>query len=413
VDLTLFTESKPGMLIPITSPVQDWAFVPAPLPPPSWTVSLDLRDQLLEATAKLGMLDGIGQTLPNPELLLRPLQEREALQSSALEGTYATPEELMLFAKNPREARSEQDPVNAWREVWNYSQALKEGIEQLRTYPLSLNVLKRMHFVLMDGVRGREKTPGEFRKIQVAIGSDRRFVPPPAPRLLDLLTDLERYVNAPQDRLPDLIRAFLVHYQFEAIHPFTDGNGRIGRAALAIMIYRSLGHAEPWLYLSAFFEKHKDEYIEKLFRVSTVGAWDDWISFCLRATYQQASDSIVRCKMMRQLREQYLARVQTTASARTHGIVEGLFASPSISVTEAARRFSVSYKTAKSDIMDLARAGVLRKVPDHYPTMYYAWELFRIAYDEHPTFASNSDINAAAQSAVSSVDLQSEETPEP
>lgn len=392
MDPSKFTKNRTGEVVQITTPIRDYAFIPFRLPP-SWEPPQETIDLLIEAVGRLGTLNGIGRTLSDPELLLQPLQHREALQSSALEGTYATPEEMLLFAKNPREAKSERDPVNSWREVFNYQNCLTAGIERMATLPLSLRVIRDMHEILMRGVRGRDKTPGSFRVGQNAIGSTHRFIPPPAAHLGDLLSNLEHYINAPSDELNALIRAFLVHYQFEAIHPFNDGNGRIGRALLALMIYRDFGHAHPWLYLSAYFERHRDEYIDHLFRVSSNGEWNQWCDFCLRATISQADDSIQRCDLLGELRSRYHQRIEGAATPRTGHLIERLFSETSLSVTEHASRCGVAYKTARSDIRALVKVGILKKIPDHYPAVYYAWEIFRIAYNEVPEFASPDEID--------------------
>ena len=222
----------------------------------------------MEAREAIARLDGVGRHMPNHNLLLRPLQQREALRSSSMEGTYATPEELLLYQAEPREPRSSDDRVNAWREVFNYGQALTAGKEILdEGYPLSLQLIRTLHAELLRGVRGEEKAPGEFRQRQVQVGAGGRFIPPPAHYLPECLEALEQSLAA-QTGIDPLIRAFMVHYQFEAIHPFNDGNGRVGRLLLSLHIYRSMELGSPWLYLSPFFERHKDDYIDSLFRVS-------------------------------------------------------------------------------------------------------------------------------------------------
>ena len=174
MDSSLFSPKSPGKVVQISG--GEHAFLPDPLPP-DWEFPADLWPLLAEAKQQIGILEGIGRLLPNPGILLRPLEDREAIRSSSLEGTYATPKELLLFELSPREAESPSDPVNDHREVWNYRVALRHGIES--ELPLSLRLLKEMHALLLDGVRGRDKNPGNFRSIQVAIGSSFRFVPPP------------------------------------------------------------------------------------------------------------------------------------------------------------------------------------------------------------------------------------------
>lgn len=384
MDIRRFDRSKlTGTLVPITD---DWAFVPAPLPPKGWSVELSLWPLLSEAKAELAELNGVGRTLPNPEILLRPLQNREALRSSSLEGTYATPQELLLFELDPEaapSAKASAHQVNSWREVYNYARALTVGTDLLQNYPLSLRVIRSMHDTLMRGVRGNECDPGEFRRVQVHIGADRRYVPPPHPELDDSLDKFEKYLNL-ESELDPLARAFLTHYQFEAIHPFRDGNGRVGRALLSLTIFKWLNHRHPWLYLSPFFEKHKDEYIDRMFNVSATGAWDAWIEFCLKATIEQCRDASRRCDELIQVRKDFHARLESAAkkSERSYQIVEMLFTNPMLDVGEVRKRFSVTYPTAKTDLERLSELGIVEALKDYSPRTYVATKVFDIAYQE-------------------------------
>jgi Fic family protein len=189
-----FTESRAGELVELTVPYHDWAFVPAPLPP-DWELPRDLWPLLAEARQAVGTLDGIGRTLPNQDLLLRPLQQREALRSSSLEGTHATPQQLLLFEMDPRPPRSEHDRSNAWLEVSNYGHALREAHNYLLESPLSEAFTRALHEWLLKGVRGDDKSPGQYRECQVYIGSDRRFIPPPPTHLAACLEALAPYMR--------------------------------------------------------------------------------------------------------------------------------------------------------------------------------------------------------------------------
>lgn len=382
MDIKRFTGEKTGQLVEITVPNKDWAFIPDPLPP-KWVFPDSLTPLLVEARAELGKLDGIGRTLPHPQLLLSPLQNREALLSSSLEGTYATPEELLLFEMNPREPTSEDDPANAWLEVSNYGRALRRGLALLKDLPFCLRLIRELHQTLLSGVRGRDKSPGQFRTSQVYIGSDKRFIPPPPHYLAESLHWFEKYLNNEHLTYDPLVECYLMHYQFECIHPFLDGNGRVGRSLLSLMVHTRLDMSMPWLYMSAFFEKHKDEYIEKLFRVSTEGAWAQWIEFCLRGTVEQATDSIRRCDELGNLIKRFHKKCEGLGN-RAHPIVEGLFATPIITAPELAQRFGVTYPTAKSDIDELVRLDVLKEIPNTYPKTFYCPSIFQIAYGENP-----------------------------
>jgi len=383
VDKSVFSTESPGYLVPIeVNDETDWSFVPHPLPaefklePESWPL-------LLKAKEELARLDGVGRHLPNQELLLRPLQQREALTSSSLEGTYASPEQLLLYGIDPREPSSEKDPVNAWREVFNYGRALTHGQQQLdEGYPLSLALVRQLHQSLLGGVRGADRTPGEFRKTQVHIGSTRRFIPPPPLEVQRCLGELEEQFGSTPDIDP-LVRCFMLHYQFETIHPFNDGNGRVGRLLLSLMIYKWCGLHSPWLYLSAFFERYKDEYINNLFNVSAKNRWSTWIDFCLRATISQSIDSIHRIDRLVVLRQDYHDRtVNLSSASRLHSIIEDLFAQPLVVVSRLARTYSVTYPTASADIHRLVKVGILKELPDTYPKTYFAPEVMNIAYQD-------------------------------
>lgn len=386
MDPKRFTESMLGRLVRIDAPRPDHAFIPEPLNP-SWGLSQDLWRLLVNARAALAKLDGVGQHMPNHQLLLRPLQGREALRSSSLEGTYATPEELLAYQIDPREPSSRDDPVNSWREVLNYNKALDLGTKLLQEgLPLSLRLIRQVHEQLLSGVRGENRTPGEFRCRQVQIGVEARFVPPPPQEMQICLNDFERYLHT-ESEIDPLIRAFMAHYQFETIHPFLDGNGRVGRLLLSLTIYEWLKLGNPWLYMSAFFERHKDEYIDILFRVSTHGDWTRWLSFCLTGVVEQCTDAIGRFERLVKLRDDYHQRVATTGGAvRLNQLVDGLFEAPAVTVPQVAKRFEVTYPTAKSDITRLVRLGILREGPEMmYPKTFFAPAILDTAYrDEWP-----------------------------
>lgn len=378
MDATKFTPQKTGTLVEIQVPGRDWAFIPNPLPP-EWAFPERLWPLLVKARESLGRLDGIGRTLPNPELLLKPLEKREALHSSSLEGTYASPQELLLFEIDPQEPKSEGDPRNAWLEVSNHSRALRQGMKLLEELPFCLRLIRELHATLLKGVRGKERTPGEFRTCQVHIGSDRRYIPPPANHLQACLDAFEKELNQRDAKYDPLVRCFLLHYQFEAIHPFLDGNGRIGRVLMSLLTYKWCDLSMPWLYMSAFFERYKDEYIDNLFRISSEGDWETWIEFCLRGTIQQAEESIRRCDAFRILKDRFIQEAGQT-SVRAHVIIEDLFTSPVVTIPALRDRHSVSYPTAKADVTGLLEKGVLQEIPDTRPKAYFSPAIVDIAY---------------------------------
>ncbi len=382
MDPKLFVKSASGSMVPIPrDPVtgNEHAFIPWPLPP-EWEFSNRLWPLLADAKHQLGILEGLGRTLPNPTILLRPLEDRDAIKSSRLEGTYVTATELLVFEMQPRESKSEDDPTNPQREVLNYRRALQQGAAS--KLPLSLRLIRDLHHTLMSGVRGKDRTPGEFRRTQVAIGTDHRFVPPPPENLLEYLDPLEKYFHVKKSRYDPLVDCFLIHYQFETIHPFSDGNGRVGRLLLAIMLKQLCGLSKPWLYMSEYFEQRRDEYIQRLFNVSALGDWEGWIEFCLVGTAIQARDAIERCDRLRRIKETFMNKLpEIRGSTRLQQIVEDLFQSPFVRVADLKKKLEVTYPTAKADIGRLVSAGILRELKNISPKTYYAPKVFNVAYE--------------------------------
>jgi Fic family protein len=405
MDLSRFKDTKTGRFVPISTPTgPDNAFIPDKLPP-NWEFPVSLWPKLADAKAAIAHLDGIGKTLRDPELLLSPLKRREAIASSRIEGTYATAQELMLFEISPHDSKSSTSQVNAWREVHNYANALAHGNDRLAELPFCGKLIKELHDILMKGVRGQHSNRGEWREHQVAIGSDRRYVPPPKPEMEKCLDDLEKYINAPDNGYDPLVRAFIVHYQIEAIHPFGDGNGRIGRVLLSLMIANWCKLSRPWLYMSAFFERWKDEYVDNLFRVSTEGGWEKWIEFCLNGTIHQATDAANRCEKLRNLKEEMLHRARANGSPRTEQIIHMLFSNPIIRVSQLARKLNKSYPTIQSDIDRLANAEILYPLPDVRPKAYCCPEIMAIAY--HEEFSAATGVHAAEVQTVEIPELVS------
>lgn len=385
MDRLIFNEQSPGTLREITMlGKKDWAFLPHPLPL-EWSIPEELWPLLTEAHAELARLDGVGRYMPNYNLLLRPLQRREALRSSSLEGTYASPEQLLLFEIDPREPTSVNDPVSSWQEVRNYNLALELGLSLLKEKPLSLNLIRSIHEALLNGVRGMKKDPGNFRRSQVHVGSDRRFIPPPPHELMSCLDSLEKFIHQ-QKNIDPLLACFMVHYQFEAIHPFLDGNGRVGRLLLSLMIYQQCNLSKPWLYLSSFFDKYKEEYINLLFKVSTQGLWKDWLAFCLRGTIDQSKDTLHRFDKLIDLRNEYISLLkQARGKIRLNQLIDHLFESPAISIPQWSDMSSISYKTAKKDLQILVDSQILSQSNIQVrPKIYFASKILDIAYGDLP-----------------------------
>jgi Fic family protein len=381
MDRQEFTASMPGKLVRIPHGPPDtlFAFVPHRLPP-KWQWPARLWKLLLEARTSLASLDGTGKHLPNPEILLNPLQRREAQLSSRLEGTVTNPQQQALFQVDPRYPVSDSDPNNAYREVFNYGRALRLRLDGENDLPLSLRLIRELHEVLMDGVRGSTQRPGEFRTIQNQIGRPARFVPPPPQYLAETLDAFEEYLHIDDDFDP-LVRSFIAHYQFETIHPFGDGNGRVGRLLLSLTIAEWCKLSSQWLYMSAFFEKRKTEYMDLMLGVSTDGAWEPWIEFCLAGVVSQAMDTEKRCDKLLVLHRDFHKRLKG-GSVRLSALVDSLFVSPVITVKTVASELRVTYPTARSDLKKLEAAGIVQPLEKMQLITYYCDQIYSVTYED-------------------------------
>jgi Fic family protein len=336
-------------------------------------------NRLSEADRALGTLNGVGETLPNPHLLIVPFTRREAVLSSKIEGTQASLTDLFQF-----EAGRETAVPGDVREVANYVRAMEYGLERLSDLPLSTRLIRELHERLLVGVRGEHYTPGEFRTSQNWIGTpgctldEATFVPPPPDEMPALLSDWERFLHAPS-RFPPLIECALMHYQFEVIHPFLDGNGRVGRLLTTLYLLARRHLSQPLLYLSAFFEGHRDEYYGRLLAVSQCGDWEGWLDFFLRGIAEQSWDAAERSRRILSLREEYRGQL-LAAKARPSVVrlIDVFFQSPVVTIPMAASAIEVTYAAAASALDRLVRAGVVRELgPFKRGRMFFAEELVR------------------------------------
>jgi len=337
--------------------------MPPPLPP-DLTLDLDLARRLSAADSALGQLAGAARTLPNPRLLSRTLLRREAVLSSRIEGTQASLSDLVLFEADAGSAAEHGDVG----EVYNYVQALGHVLDAERRLPLSLPLLREAHAILLTGVRGGYATPGEFRRSQNWIGppgctlDGATYVPPPPERLWECLDPFEKQLHADQ-LLPPLLAIACLHYQFEAIHPFIDGNGRVGRLLVALLLSEWGLLPDPLLDLSAYLEPRRDEYYARLLAASTDGDWQGWLRFFLTAVEQQATDAVARAHRLQELRDMYRSQVGTARSSALLGVlVDGLFESPGLTIPRAATLLGVTHRTARLNIGKLVEAGMLSEV---------------------------------------------------
>jgi Fic family protein len=355
-----FTEKAPGR--PIRTAQDYWAFVPQPLPP-ALEIDWDLANTLSEADRSLSELSGVARALPNPHLLIAPFVRREAVLSSRIEGTQAGFSDLLFFEAAP----SAKPPIEDVKEVANYVSALEHGLARLKDLPVSLRLIREMHERLMHGVRGDSMTPGEFRRSQNWIGApgctlaDAAFVPPPVAEMTQALSDFEKYLHEPPV-LPPLVRLALIHYQFEAIHPFVDGNGRIGRLLITLLLCVEGLLPQPLLYLSAFFERHRQEYYRLLMAVSQSGSWRPWIAYFLRGIADQSSDAVKRANLLLSLRQRYREKMQSArSSALLLQMVDDLFSTPALDVSSASKRLNVTPRAAQLNVDKLIKSGILKE----------------------------------------------------
>lgn len=334
-----------------------YAFIPAALPP-ALAFDSDLVLMLSRADASLSELSGLGRVLPNPHLLISPLIRREAVQSSRIEGTQASLSDILLDEATP--AQSAQGNADDKREVRNYVTALEHGIGRLESLPLSLRLVRELHGKLMTGVRGDKATPGEFRTSQNWIGPagsnlmNAAYVPPPVDEMNEMLADWERYLHT-RDQVPDLIQCAIMHEQFEAIHPFLDGNGRVGRLMITLFLIERGRLSRPLLYLSDFIERHRQDYYDLLQRVRTHGEWLPWIRYFLTGVEETARDAATRARRLLELRETMLKEAEPA-------LVDQLLVNPYIAIGKAATVMGVTHPTATKILRKLEAGGLLREV---------------------------------------------------
>lgn len=314
---------------------------------------------LSEADAALGLLNGIGQLISEPEVLLGPLITQEALASSRIEGTKASLSEVLKA-----EQTEEKPPSDDVAEVERYVQATRMSLELIKTLPITQRLVKEAHATLMKGVRGEEKLPGELRRTPVWVGAadatpdTARFVPPLPEHLPDLLSDWERFVNDPP-KLPTLIRCGLMHYQFETIHPFLDGNGRIGRLLIGLMLIEDKKLSRPLLYLSGYLERNRKEYYERLQAVREEGAVQEWLQFFMVAVRRQSEDAVSRAGQLVSLREKYYGDCRLDRS-RVSSLVPLIFANPFLTVKRVQRATGVTGQGARNLLERAEKYGWIR-----------------------------------------------------
>ncbi|WP_267968210.1 Fic family protein [Myxococcus stipitatus] len=357
------------------------AFIPAPLPPaPGVRLDGELTALLSEADRALGRLDGVSSILPNPDLFVAMYVRYEAVLSSQIEGTQSTLEDVLEFEMDAAGARRVKDA----EEVVNYVQAMNYGLERLPSLPLSLRLLREIHERLMRGVRGSERNPGDFRTSQNWIGPEgctlasATFVPPPPYEMLEALANLETFLHQPGN-LPALIHCGLAHAQFETIHPFLDGNGRVGRLLITLLLCERRILERPLLYLSVYLKQHRAEYYDRLTAIRSDGDWEGWLRFFLRGVAEVSVSSTATARAILKLRED--SRQLLAQSAQAVRLLDFLFAKPVTSVRATEEYLGCSYVTASSVIEQLVDVGLLREMTGQKRNRLYRYEPYLALFE--------------------------------
>lgn len=362
------------------------AFVPAPFPPSDLRIRPSLVDLLEDATLALGKLVGSTEILPDPDLFVMMYVRREAVLSSQIEGTEASLVDLLEYEAQMEKARQRVDV----KEISNYISALRHGLERVDELPLSLRLIREIHARLMEGVRGGEpaKTPGEFRRSQNWLGGPSpetaRYVPPPVPEMKTALDEFEKFLHR-DDELPFLVRLGLVHAQFETIHPFLDGNGRIGRLLITFLLAHEGVLREPLLYLSIFFKEHRQEYYDRLQFVRDRGDWEGWLAFFLEGIATVSREATNTARKIVQLREDTRQKINDELGRRAGNgqrLLEYLFTQPYVNVKLVEKATGLSQPAANALVNAMDEIGILRETTGKQTYRVFAFEEYMKLFHE-------------------------------
>jgi Fic family protein len=355
------------------------AFVPPPLPPDP-PVRLKAVQRLLEeASQSLGRLDGLASALPNVSLFIYAYVRKEAVLSSQIEGTQSSLSDLLLYESG----EAPGVPLSDVQEVSNYVAALNHGLDRLRGgFPLSLRLIREIHEVLLSKGRGSDKLPGEFRRSQNWIGGTRpgtaAFVPPPPELVLDCMSALEVFLHEERADLPLLVKAGLVHVQFETIHPFPDGNGRLGRLLITLLLCAAGALREPILYLSLYFKQHRSVYYGLLDRVRAKGDWEDWLEFFLTGIRDTAEQGVTGARRILPLFEEHRRKIEALGrpAASVLRVFEHMQRSPIVSIPSAAGSIGISPPTVAKSLEHMRQLGMLREVTGRQRHRLFAYDAY-------------------------------------
>lgn len=351
------------------------SFMPAVLPPnPPIELSNELVDLLVKANKQLALLEGISIRIPNIHLFISMYVRKEALMSSQIEGTQATLEDVL----DPYLEENTNRPVG---DVINYIKATDFAINRLKELPLCNRLIKEAHEVLLSGVRGQNKNPGEFRHSQNWIGAagcnlqNARYIPPSVEDMIQAMSDLEKYING-DDELDVLIRAGLIHYQFETIHPFLDGNGRIGRLLITLFLMENKVLSTPALYISYFLKKNRIEYYDRMNEVRSKGNYEQWIKFFLEAVYESAKDAVETIDKLTSLHDNYYLKIDGLGRKAKNAmrVFEYLESNPIIEIQKTAKELDIAFNTMSSIVKDLISIGILEQTSTQSRNRTFAYK---------------------------------------
>lgn len=361
------------------------AFIPAPLPPtPPIQMDSELTHLLSEADRALGRLDGVATVLPNPDLFVAMYVRQEAVLSSQIEGTQSTLEDVLQFEID---AKGRDLPKDVG-EVVNYVRAMNFGLERLKGLPLSLRLIREIHTELLRGVRGAHRTPGEFRRSQNWIGPENctletaTFVPPPVHEMHQALDNLEKFL---QDRtsLPMLIHCGLAHGQFETIHPFLDGNGRVGRLLITFLLCHRGVLQRPLLYLSHYLKAHRAEYYDRLMAIRNDGDWEGWLKFFVRGVDDVSREATETARTILNLREEHRQTIATRLGGSANGLqlLEVLFEQPIVTIRTVEQRLKCAYVTASKLVDQFVVLGLLKEITGFQRNRRFRYEPYLTLFE--------------------------------
>jgi len=362
----------------ITQPTGYKAFIPNPLPPnPPIQIEGEIQHLLTNANIAIGKMDTMGYLAPNLEHIIAMYVRKEALLSSQIEGTQASLEDIFEY-----ENQIPVKNINDVKEVVNYIKALNHGMKRLTEFPMSIRLIKEIHEILLEDTRGKEKTPGEFRKSQNWIGfpgstlATASFVPPPPKEAMDGMGELELFLHKDSE-LPLLINCALLHYQFETIHPFLDGNGRLGRLLITFYLYWKGALQYPLLYLSYYLKIHRQEYYDRLNLARERGDFEQWIVFFLKGIIWTCESALQTIKNLLQLQEDHKKRLIAKKLSTPYAIalLDYLFEKPHLNINDVAYHLKISYQGAKALVDQFVATEILKEITGKRRDKRYSyWE---------------------------------------